>query len=124
MSRLIFPTFEEIDKGYCTYEKAGRFRGVDDDGNPLYAKSRYMEVVVAHNEYKNYIAIDIVLDHKYRRDGFRFGRLGKWRPYIFEYSKDGYEKMLKFIHDDLSFDKNEIQKLIEDLENLKGGEGE
>lgn len=118
MNRRIFPTFEEIDKGYCTYEKFGRFRGVDEDGNPLYARSRYMEVVVAHNEYKNYMCIDIVLDRKYRRSGFRFGRLGKWRPYIFDYSKEGYEKMLKFIHDDLSFDVSETQKLVNDL---KGG---
>lgn len=118
MNTRIFPTFEEIDKGYCTYEKCGRFRGVDDEGNPLYARSRYMEVVVAHNEYKNYMCIDIVLDRKYRRIGFRFGRLGKWRPYIFDYSKEGYEKMLKFIHDDLSFDVSETQKLVNDL---KGG---
>ena len=43
----IFPTFEEIDQGYCVY-LLHDYKGLDDDGNPKYSEKLDMEVRVAN----------------------------------------------------------------------------
>ena len=39
----IFPTFEEIDQGYCVY-LLHDYKGLDDNGNPKYSEKLDMEV--------------------------------------------------------------------------------
>ena len=68
----IFPTFEEIDQGYCVY-LLHDYKGLDDDGNPKYSEKLDMEVRVANNiqnlglrflllEIENGISQDFVLN--------------------------------------------------------------
>lgn len=115
----IFPTFDEIKKGYCVYRKTGKFKGVSEFGEPIYAAVRSMEVCVAHNAFQKYVAIDIVLDRKYKEAGFRYGYEEKRRSRKYEYSESGYLKMLADIQKDLEYDARKIAALLDDLKGAK-----
>lgn len=114
----IFPTFDEIKEGYCVFTKIGRYRGMDEDGNPLFCRCRTMEVYIAHNCFQKYVAIDIVLNRKFEKDGFRYGYEGKRRSRIYEYSESGYLQMLADIQKDLKYDAKQISALLQDLKGV------
>lgn len=115
----IFPTFDEIKKGYCVYLKTGRFKGTDEFGEPIYGRSRSMEVCIAHNSYQKYITIDIVLNRKFKEEGFRYGYEEKRRSRQYEYSESGYLQMLADIQKDLEYDAKQIAALLDDLKRSK-----
>ena len=115
MSR-IFPTFEEIKGGYCVYEKSGAYKGLDDDGNPIFSRRLSQEVSIDHGWYNKYISIDIVLNRKFEKVGFRYGHEDKRRSRQYEFSESGYTKMLADIKKDLEYDAEQIKKLLADLE--------
>lgn len=115
----IFPTFDEIKQGYCVFTKTGRFRGTDEDGNPLYCRCRTMEVVIAHNVFQKYVTIDIVLNRKFEESGFRCGYDGKWYTRQYEYSESGYLQMLADIQKNLEYDAKHIAILLDDLKGAR-----
>ena len=72
----IFPTFEEIDQGYCVY-LLHDYRGLDDDGNPKYSEKLDMEVRVANNKYSELgLKVFVTRDRKWNLTGFRFELVG------------------------------------------------
>ncbi len=119
MMNKIFPTFEEIKDGYCVYEKSGAYKGLDDDGNPIFSRRLAKEVSIDHGWYNKYITIDIILDRKFKKVGFHYGYDNKMRSRHYSFTESGYAVMLADIKKDLEYDSAMIKKLIADLERRK-----
>lgn len=89
----LFPTFEQIDAGYCCLRRQGKYLGIDQYGAPKWAKSTYVDIVINHQEYK-----EIITNIYYRatKKGkvmyFGFELAGNKYSYHFEYSKEGWQQ--------------------------------
>ena len=121
--RNMFPTFEEIHEGYCVYDVQGRYKGVDDDGDgaPRFSKPRKLNVTINGSicTWDTYLKIQILLNRKYEREFFVFGKGKGLYCYRFKYSKQGYEKMIDCILGILTFDIERITSLVSDAKRLK-----
>lgn len=117
--RKIFPTFDEIDKGYCIYERTGAFKGYEEDGTtPIFGRRRSLIVSIAHGYFHRHISVIVTLDYKMKRNGFKYGREGKCFSRRYEYSERGYNEMLQNIRRDLWKDADLIYRLVEDLREV------
>lgn len=110
--KSIFPTFEDIDKGYWVFTQT-RYNGVDDDGEPKFGEKLDLEIVIAHNAYVELInGIYIIRNRKHEKKGFRFELAGNKYDYSFEYTAEGWDACVNKIKAILKFYKRAIDKLL------------
>lgn len=113
--RKIFPTFAEIDNGECVYERAGAYKGIDGDGDPMFSRRRSLCVSMACGYFDRYISVIVTLSPRFKRNGFKYGRAGKCFSKRYKYTEQGYNEMLQDIRCDLLKDADMIGRLLEDL---------
>lgn len=110
----IFPTFEEIDQGYCV-DVHHNYKGLDDDWNPIYSEKLDMEIYICHNVYSELINhIYITRDRKWNKTGFRFVLAGNKYAYHFEYSEEGWNACIDKIKSILEYYRKIINKMLGD----------
>lgn len=111
--KYIFPTFDEIDQGYCVY-LLHDYRGLDDEGNPKYSEKLDMEVRIANNKYSELgLKVFVTRDRKWNLTGFRFELAGNKYVYHYEYSEDGWQACMDKIRSTLEFYKKLINNILE-----------
>lgn len=109
----LFPTFEEIDKGYQVIRAQGRFKGYDYDGEPVFSKSRKFEVIIAHNTYTELIkSIYYQTDAKGNRLHFKFNLAGNNYAYSFPYCEEGWKDCVDKIKSILSWYNKCIKRIL------------
>ncbi|MBQ8319446.1 MAG: hypothetical protein IJX81_01040 [Clostridia bacterium] len=111
----IIPSFDNIEKGYCVFDKRGKYKGLDENDIPQFSKPLSLEVMIAHGVFKKHLTIEILLDRKRERRAFCFGYENKRYSYTFEYSQAGYDEMLKKIERVLRDDLRHITELLDDI---------
>ena len=105
-----FPTFDEIDRGYCVYFLHD-YRGLDDEGNPKYSEKLDMEVRIANNKYSELgLKVFVTRDRKQNLTGFRFELAGNKYGYHYEYNEEGWQACVNRIKSILEY----YRKLIND----------
>lgn len=110
----IFPTFEEIDQGYCVY-LLHDYKGLDDNGNPKYSEKLDMEVRVANNKYSELgLKVFVTRDRKWNLTGFRFEIAGNKYAYHFEHSKEGWQACVDKIKSILDYYRTIINGVLGD----------
>lgn len=113
-----FPTFEEIDQGYCVY-LLHDYKGLDDDGNPKYSDKLDMEVRVANNKYSELgLKVFVTRDRKWNLTGFRFEIAGNKYAYCFEYSKEGWQDCVDKIKSILDYYRTIINEVLGDQNEI------
>lgn len=109
----IFPTFNEIDQGYCV-NTLHNYKGLDDEGNPKYSEKLDMEIVISHNNYSELInKVYITRDRKLNCTGFKFEIAGNKYAYHFEYSEDGWQACIDKIKSILEYYRKIINNILE-----------
>lgn len=112
--KYIFPTFDEIDHGYCVY-LLHDYRGLDAEGNPKYSDKLDMEVRVANNKYSELgLKIYVTRDRKWNNTGFRFELVGNKYAYHFEYSEEGWQACMDKIKSILEYYRKLINQMLGD----------
>ncbi len=110
----LFPTFEEIEKGYCVFTQT-RYNGINDDGNAKFGERLDLKIVISHDAYAELInGIFIVRNRRHERKGFRFELAGNKYAYNFEYTADGWEACINKIKAILEFYKKSIDKILQE----------
>lgn len=109
-----FPTFEEIDKGYCVYTDYV-YLGKDDCGEPKYGEKKDLEVIIAHNNYKEIInGVYITRNRKHENTGFRFVIAGNKYAYHYNYSEKGWADCVTKIKSILLFYRKCINIILKE----------
>ena len=107
-----FPTFEEVDKGYCVYTDYV-YLGNDAHGEPKYGEKKDLEVVIAHNNYKEIInGVYITRNRKHEKTGFRFVIAGNKYGYRYNYSEKGWADCVTKIKSILLFYRRCINTIL------------
>lgn len=109
----LFPTFEEVDRGYQVFQAQGRYKGTDWSGNAVFSKPRRFEIVIAHNAYSELIkSIYYKTDVKGKRLSFHFNLAGNNYSYSFPYCKDGWNACVDKIKSILSWYNKCIKRIL------------
>lgn len=110
----IFPTFNEIDKGYQVFSQ-NIYRGINADGEPRYSEKYDLEIVICHHAYAELVNnIYISRNRRWERTGFHFKIAGNNYAYSFEYSEKGWEECVNKIKKILCYYRNIIDKILEE----------
>lgn len=110
---MIFPTFQEIKSGYCTYTRRGKYKGYDEDG-PIFTKSTYHDIIIEHNAYSEIIQnIYYRTDRKGNPRYFAFNMLGNKYAYKFEFTEAGWAECIMKIKSILTWYNKCIKKLLD-----------
>lgn len=94
-----FPTFEEIDKGYCVFADT-YFRKLDDYGEPEFGERLALDVIISHNRYFPLIkSVKIMRNrNKTKRMYFKV-KMYDGNTYTFPYSEEGWNAAILRIKD-------------------------
>lgn len=110
----IFPTFNEIDKGYQVFSQ-NTYRGLNDYGEPQYSEKYDLELVICHHAYAELVnKICISRNRKKEKTGFHFKLAGNNYAYSFEYSEKGWKECVNKIKEILKYYKNIIDIVLEE----------
>lgn len=97
MHKSIFPTFDEIEKGYQVFAN-NYYKGKDDDGEPIYGERLDLGITIAHGTFWPLMS-DVIIkrNRKRERTGFQVKIAGLKSPQIFPYTPQGWDDCIIFI---------------------------
>lgn len=115
MYKSIFPTFDEIEKGYQVFSE-DFYKGQDEYGDPIWGERLNLKLVIAHNAlYPLMSDIIIVRNRKKERTGFKITIAGIKFPRIFSYTEKGWGDCIQEIKKQMI----QIRKATEKVLNEK-----
>ena len=97
MYKSIFPTFDEIEKGYQVFAN-NYSKGKDDDGEPILGERLDLGITIAHGTFWPLMS-DVIIkrNRKRERTGFQVKIAGLKSPQIFPYTPQGWDDCIIFI---------------------------
>ena len=114
-----FPTWEEIEKGYHTYQLRGQYKGLDEYGDPMYSKPYTHYCIIKHNEVLNhFVEIQVIYKHE-KPEYMRLMFLHKpWNYDRYNFDIEGYNKMRQTFDKIINFIQKQLDFISMPLENV------
>ena len=108
-----FPTFEEIDRGYCVFADT-YFRKLDNEGEPIFGERLALDVVISHNRYFPLIKSVKIMRNRNKTKRLYFKvKMYDGNTYTFPYSEEGWNAAILRIKDEM----REIRQMAENILN-------